>query len=260
MKSYNILLILFLLFSCASSQKTKEKKMAKVYTKKGTSELIVKNYTEALNSLTQANSLDPSNDEILNNLGMAYYFKRNTPKALVFIKKAVLINPKNIDAKMNMATIYMNSGDHRKAEEIYLASIKTDLKYKGHFRTYYNLAMIEEARGNESKMIEYLNNSIAENDFYCPAHFKLGQIEISKNSYRKALEHFKSSSSGSCQREAIGHYYQAVTHLKLRQYQSAKFKFEEIITRFPETNYGKKAEKKLASFQSIVNQPSRVNY
>ena len=133
-----------MLFSCASQQKANPKKLAKIYSKKGTSDLINKEYTEALGNLIKAYQYNPEDDEINTNLGMAYYFKRNTAKAVIHLKKALEINPKNIDAKMNIATIYMNMGQLAKAEEIYLNSIKTDLTYRGHFRTYYNLSIIEE--------------------------------------------------------------------------------------------------------------------
>ena len=260
MKSATILLSLLFLFSCASQDKVNNKKMAKLYSKKGTNDLILKNYTEALGNLLKAVEYDDENDEIHNNLGMAYYFKKNKDKAIFHLKKSILLNPKNIDAKMNIATIYMNDGDHAKAEAIYKKSIEEDLTYTGHFRTYYNLSLIEEARNNPEKVKYYLKKSIAENQMYCPSHFKLGQVAIQEKDYYSAVDHFKSASGGTCQKEPIAHYYQAISHLKLRQYESARFKLEEIVSRFPNSEYKRKAENKLASFQAIINQPERVQY
>lgn len=260
MKSYINIIGLLVLFSCASQQKANPKKLAKIYSKKGTGDLINKDYTEALGNLMKAYKYNPEDDEINNNLGMAYYFKKNTNKAVIHLKKALDINPKNIDAKMNIATIYMNMGQHAKAEKVYLDSVQTDLTYRGHFRTYYNLSIIEETKNNSVMAREYLKKSVSENELYCPAHFKLGQMDLAANNYEGALEHFKSASGGSCQKEAVAHYYQAVSHLKLGQFESARFKFAEIVSRFPDTEYSKKSKTKLSSFQSIINKTQRTSF
>lgn len=246
-----------ILVSCASNSKEKEEKISHIYFKQGTKELVEKNYTFALTNLLKAAEHDPQNTEIQNNLGMAYYFKKRPDKALTHLNEALKIDPKNIDAKANIATIYMETGDLKKAETIYKNIIEKELTYPYHFKTYYNLGLIEEKRNHPEKARVYYKKSIEESSIYCPPRFKIGSYLMEIKKYKQALAHFKAASNGACSETAEPHYNQALAHLKLKEYDSARFKFQEIISRFPDSPYKEISEEKLASFRSIINKLER---
>src|SRR5690606_15241113 len=105
------ILAIWLVTGCSSQsiEKPNEKK-ADLYYGQGTTDLYAKNYTQALKNLLKADELTPNNSKIQNNLGMAYYFKEQEKLALFHLTRAAEIDPTNTDAKMNIATIYFNSG------------------------------------------------------------------------------------------------------------------------------------------------------
>lgn len=230
----NMLVLCVVLTACASKSKddkTSAERKAEVFYNQGTRELTAGEYTLALQKLLQANQLTPNDSKICNNLGMAYYFKKDIRSALKFVKKAVKLDPKNVDAKLNLATIYMRENNLNKAEQIYLALLK-DLTYLGHNRTHYNLAIIYLLQNQESKAVEHLNKSVEINSNYCPAYFKLGEIAKKRRNYKKALEFYKDASMGVCYDNIKPHIAQVDMMIKLNRYDDARLKLDEMLEKF----------------------------
>ncbi len=70
-----LVLNILVLTACSSKKADIKSKQAELYFGAGTQSLMDQQYTEALKNLLEANKLDPENSDILNNLGMAYFFK-----------------------------------------------------------------------------------------------------------------------------------------------------------------------------------------
>jgi type IV pilus assembly protein PilF len=113
-KSFLLMSVLFIVTSCASDDVNREltidEKKAELYYDQGTSELIQKNYSQALNNLLKAKELRPLDSKVRTNLGMAYYFKEQVQLAVSELKEAIKLDTKNSDAKLNLATIYFETG------------------------------------------------------------------------------------------------------------------------------------------------------
>lgn len=237
--------------SCASTDTiSPEQKRARIFFNQGTQELQYKEYTKALTHLLQANKYDPDNSQILNNLGMAYYFKDAEDKAVNLIKRAIKLDPKNSDAVTNLGTIYLRQKKFEKAEALYLKVTK-DLTYGFQFRTYFNLGIIERERGNTAKAFDYFKKSLKVQSGYCPSNLEIGKIYYERKKYNKALKSFKDASYGKCYDLADPHYYQALTYLKLDQFELAKVKLEDLISRFSLTNYETMARTQLRQIKNL---------
>ncbi len=247
-------LILVTLLSCATNkdkdQESATVKKAKLYYNKGTADLLNKDYTIALKHLLDSHALNPNDSKTLNNLGMAYYFKKRPQTAIRFIKKSIEIDPKNTDARMNLATIYTNSNELNEAEKQYM-TVLDDLTYQGQYKTYYNLALLHLKKNQRAKALTYFKQSLNENSQYCPAHYKLGEMFFNKGQYNLALDKFKSASAGVCYDNPMPVYHQAVTYMKLKEFGTAKLKLEEILERFSLTKYETMARKKLKVLSNI---------
>lgn len=247
MKFLMTIIIVFSLFSCASNKveeiSPREKK-ANLYYGQGTAELLNKNYTVALKHLLDAHSLNPNDSKICNNLGMAYYYKKRPQIAIKFVKKALKIDPKNTDARINLASLYAHINQDKEAEKHYLLVLE-DLTYQSQFKTYYSLAALYIKKNDYPKAITYLKQSINENDQYCPAHYKLGELFFKERRYNLALEKFKDASKGVCYDNPQPVYQQALALIELRDYGMAKLKLEEILERFALSEYERKARRKL---------------
>ena len=244
------------LVSCASKKDSLEARQASLYFGAGTQSLMNNDYTEALRNLMKANELDPNNSEILNNLGMAYYFKGERDLALRNLNEAIKQNENNSDARINLASIHFKDGNYSEAERLY-KQVLTDLTYDKQARTYYNLGMLEiQARKNAVAAENYFKKSIKEDDNYCPAYHHLGLIQYNRRQFNSALRNFKEASMGTCYDAPAPHYYQALTMIELRRFEDARLKLDEIDTRFKKSSYAAKARSKAIELNKIENRKS----
>ncbi len=248
-----------LVTACASGlkEKTPREKKAELYYGHGTSHLIKKDYTSALDYLLKAVELAPKDSKVHNNLGMAYYFKKDNQKAIKHLKKSIDLEPKNSEARNNIAGIYAEMNQLQKAKEQYNVVVK-DLLYKHQYRTYYNLALIDLKENNPNKAQFKLVKSIKENEQYCPAYYQLGLISRQNFAFRKAVEFFKKASLGPCVDSPAPQYQQALSYIDLNHHEKAFHKLREIIERFPTSHYSILATRKLKAIK--VNQFRKKKY
>lgn len=255
MKFISILLLSFIFVSCSSKSEL-NKKQAALYSTAGTQSLVQEKYTDALKNLIKANELQPNDPEILNNLGMAYYFKGEEETAIKTLKKAISIGGMISDARVNLGTIFLKKKNINEAEKLY-KSVLRDLTYDKQARTYYNLGLIElEVRKDLVSAENYFKKSLKEDDSYCPSYFKLGFIKFSKRQYRKAINHFKDSLKGTCSESPASHYYIGLSHLGLKNYDHARIKFDEIQTKFKKSPYSAKARTRMIE---LINSDKKLN-
>jgi tetratricopeptide (TPR) repeat protein len=242
--------VLFSLMSCSSRPKEMDRK-ARIYFSAGTQSLMTRDYTDALNNLLKANEKEKNNPEILNNLGMAYYFKGDTNLALKCLKRTLELNPRNSDARTNIASIYLEEGRLNEAEVLYKEVLK-DLSYDKQARTYYNLGILELEKKNNLDQAEiYFKASIKETEDYCPSHYKLGNIYFKRREFNKAYTSFREATMGTCLNSAPAHYQQALTMIELRRYNDARMKLDEIQNRFAKTTFAVKARSKLLEIDDL---------
>jgi type IV pilus assembly protein PilF len=257
-KSCTILALAFLLFlaSCASKKNDLTTKQANLYFGAGTQSLVDRQYTEALRNLLEANRLTPDRAEIINNLGMAYYFKGEKDLAVKHLNRSLELDNKNSDARLNLATIHLEMGDHKKAEALYREVMK-DLTYEKQARTYYNLGLIElRFKKNVVGAENFFKKSINEDDNYCPAYFQLGYIQYKRRQFNSALKNFKEASLGTCYESPAPHYYQAMSYIELRRFDDARVKLNEIDTRFKKSAYATKSRAKMLEIDELESNHS----
>ena len=244
-------LVLLPLISCSSSrEKSSTNKKADLYYGQGTNLLRAKDYTKALKSLIASNQYRPNDSKTLNNLGMAYYFKKSVINATNHIKRSIEINPKNSDARMNIATIYLKQGKHDQAEEQYKSILK-DLVYENQHITYFNLASIELIRGNKEKAKKFLKESIAVNENYCPAFYKLGKVAFDEGHYKHAKKMFREASMGLCYKIPEPQYYMAMSLIKLNEYYEAEQVLEAMLENFAMTKWEATAQNEILRLKKI---------
>lgn len=250
-----LILSIFVLTSCASKDASLKAKQADLYFGAGTQSLIDRQYTDALKNLLEANKLKPNNSEILNNLGMAYYFKGERDIAVTHLKRALELNEENSDARINLASIYFKDKNYEDAERIYKQVLK-DLTYDKQARTHYNLGMLSLAKQNPVAAENHFKKSIKEDDNYCPSYYQLGLIQYSRRQFNSSLRNFKEASMGSCFENAAPHYYQALSLMELRRYDDARMKLEEIDSHFKKSIYAVKARALAIELQTIEKNKS----
>lgn len=250
-----VLIAQLILVGCGSSSKEKQAKIkrADLHYSHGTEALVNKEYTTALDHLMKANKLKPNQSNILNNLGMAFYFKKEEARALKNLLLALKADPKNSDARTNVASLYLEMNQLNKAEEHYRIVLK-DLIYKHQYRVHYNLAIVEKKRGNYDKSVVQLKKAIEIKDDYCPANFKMGNLAFRRYDYQTALKYFRDATKGSCYNLAEPHLKQAEAMIHLKKYTEARLKLTDIKNQFKGTRYDTLAKVKLNDLDNLEKQ------
>ena len=250
MKNISLIALFTLLFTSCASRKPLNQKKASIYYGHGTQKLIEKNYTEALTFLLQASELDPENTDILTNLGMAYYFKKELGLAKKHFNEALEADPKNSDARNNLASIYLEQKNYAEAKRHYNI-IKKDLTYPKQFRTNYNLALIELHEEKKQVAIDLLKLASKEKQDYCAANTLLGKTYYETRHYKDALEWFKKATMGKCFSEPLPHYFIGKTFVEMRRYDEAIQKFVELQERFAQSRYSSLSSLELKKIRSL---------
>lgn len=251
--TFFVVLSSVILVSCSSRKDDVKVKQAGLYFGVGTQNLVSKEYTEALKNLLEANKLDPENTNILNNLGMAYFFKGEKDLAIRTLKTSLKIDENNSDARINLATIFYNDKNYTEAEKLY-KKVLTDLTYDKQARTYFNLGILElQIKQNTVSAENYFKKSIGEDDNYCPAYFQLGLLQYNRRQFTSALKNFKEAGMGTCFELPAPHYYQALTLVEMKRYDEARAKLEEIDSRFKESSFAARARTKAIELRNIEN-------
>jgi Tfp pilus assembly protein PilF len=227
-----------------NSEQTVEEKKAVLYYDQGSNDLIAQNYQQALTNLLKAKELAPNDTKVRNNLGMAYYFREQIPLAIQELKEAISLDSKNTDAKMNLATVYMNLGKIDEAKKNFQDTLK-DLTFSSLYRVHYNLAILNLKIGDRKSAYEELFLALKEKEDYCLAHYKLGELYTEEYHFKEAHKSFVESTKGSCVTKPETHYGVAMALINLNRTMEAKTKLQEIINKFPKSNFKTLAEKKI---------------
>lgn len=249
------LIVQLFLMGCSSARKERElnEKKALIHYSHGTDALINKDYTTALDHLIKSNQLRPGQSKTLNNLGMAYFFKKETHRALKILLLSLKEDSSNSNARSNLASVYYQLGNLNKAETQYRVVLK-DLIYQHQFRVHYNIALIELKRGNYKEAVAQLKQSIEIKDDYCPSNYKLGNLAYSRYDYQSALRYYKSATKGNCYNLAEPHIKQAETLIQLKKYAKARLKLTDVKNQFKGTRFATLARVKLNDLDNLEKQ------
>ena len=239
-KAFLVALLVLSVSSCSSNQlkdQTPDEKKAEVYYGQGTTELVRKNYAQALGYLTKAKELNSKDTRIRNNLGMAYYFRDQHDLAEQELKAAISLDSKNSDAHLNLGSMYMEK-NRLKDARIQFEYALSDLTFPNQYRNFYNLGILSLKEGDRREAFEYLAKSIKEKLDYCPAHYKLGEMYSEEFRYKQALDAFKEAGKGTCISDPAPQYQQAMMLVNLNRTTEAKRKFQEVMEKFSSTRFG----------------------
>lgn len=252
------LMLSFFFFSCAHNSQEKEvrSKRGEVLYSHGTAKLMSQEYPEALDLLMRASEDLPNDTRVHNNLGMAYYFMNRPVTAVQHLQRAIKINPKNSDARNNLASVYFSQGKFEDARKEYLM-IQEDLVYRHQYRVKYNLALIYLRQGKRNEAIPLLKQASEERDDYCAANYQLGLLYQQTFNYPQAFEWFQKASAGTCHGEPAPHFQQAEVLAAQNDYERAKLKYEEVLERFPRSPYSAMAQQKLNQLEKASQISSR---
>lgn len=183
-----LILTWFVLFlSCAPTTKEGQVKDWLYYYDLGMSALSAKNYSEAIANFFIATQKAPNEPKVWNALGIAYMEVFEYEKAESAFRRALEVDKKFTEARLNLGVMYFRKKDYENA----LREIKTALADEAfphkHIAFYY-LARIYKALDNQNLYLENLRKATAYNPMFFEAQLELANAYEEMGDYRSALD------------------------------------------------------------------------
>ncbi len=238
--TWPILMVIFFLGGCVSMRANQEK--AVLLQANGQSLYENQNYSLALKEFLAAESNDPENASIQNNLGLTYFMKERYQTSIKHFEKAVQLDPKFTDARNNLGRTYTEVGRYHDAEKA-LTIVLNDLTYPAQERAYINMGLnyfnqkkFAQAKNNFAKAIDVQPDNCFAHTYYGRSFFELQNYSASIEALDKAIEF--------CQKLLIDepHYYSALSYYRLGEKQKSITRFEEVIKLYPNGKYADKSK------------------
>ena len=126
---------------------------------------------QAIAQFEKGLSIYPSYTPCYENLGLAWYRLKDSPKALFNYDQALKLNPNNAVTWSNTGIIYFEQGNIQKAKEVYLKSISLDPDYAD---AHLNLGSIWGMFGNYDEAIAEFKKCIQSDPENIKAHQHIG--------------------------------------------------------------------------------------
>lgn len=225
---------------CATTGPSDQEK-AELHLSIGTSHLNKGNYPSALSELLTAESLDDDNPVIQNNLGLAYFVRGKFTLAEKHLRRAIEIEPKYTEARNNLGRVLIDQGLYDLAIRELKVAVE-DLTYATPDKSHSNLGLAYFYRGDYALALEQLKKSLGYNKSNCTAYhfygrtlFELNQLETASRAFDQAVK--------ICENRKFDEplYYSALSYYRLGQREQAVARFEEMLSRYPDSTNSEKA-------------------
>ena len=154
---------------------------------RGLSEYNKLHYETAITYWLNASKLEPRNEIVYNNIGLAFSFLKKYKESIENYNKSIELNPKYATAYNNRGVLYANLKDYKKSFEDYNKAIELNPEYADAYNNRGNL-YLRLKKYKES--IENYNKAIELNPKYDLAYNNRGALYTHLNKYKKAIDDF----------------------------------------------------------------------
>lgn len=229
-----------ILTSCGHSKKRNEE--AQLRLRLGTSLLSQGRYPSALRELLTAEKLNPKNEVVQNNLGLAYFMREQYELAAQHLKKAIDLRPSYSEARNNYARTLIELTRYDQA--IQEASLVTaDLTYEDPVKAWVNLGLAHFRKGDFAAAKEKLAEAIRLNRNHCLGQTLYGRTLLELTQYQSAARALDNAIV-ICKPTKFDepHYYSGLSYYKLGKTSTAIARMEEVIQLYPSGQYAGKAQ------------------
>lgn len=230
----------FALSACGTSSKNREE--AEIRLRLGTSILEKGSYPSALRELLHAERLDPSNEIIQNNLGLAYYLREKPDLAEKHFQRALKLKPDYSDAHNNYAVVLLETARYPEAID-HLEAVIKDLTYTNAERAWVNLGRAYYLKGDFKTAKAKFAEAIRIDRDNCSAHTFYGRTLLDLNDFMNAARSLDNAVL-ICKPGKFdeAHYFSGLSYYKLGRTSDAIARMEEVIKMNPQGPYARKAE------------------
>jgi protein O-GlcNAc transferase len=237
------MLVTLALAGCASTPPgmSPNERKADALLQEGVDAINRKSFVEALRALLQADKYNPKSALILTDLGVTYAGMNEFGKAEENWRKALAVDPKHNDARLNLGILYLSTRHYSEAERM-LKEAQKDLAYASADQVAYELSVLYLAQNKPLLAEEQLKIAVRDRPANCAAWLQLGMMQKERGDYAEAARSMKGATTGVCYKNPQAHYELATLLLKAQELPQAKAKLLEIIQLFPTTVWAEKSE------------------
>jgi type IV pilus biogenesis/stability protein PilW len=231
------------LVSCSNTAKKRDE--AVLHMRIGTSFLAQGNQPSALRELLIAEQLDPKNEAIQNNLGLAYFIREKYELAAQHLQKALELKPSYSEARNNYGRTLIELGRYEDAAREIQAVIN-DLTYEDPAKAWVNLGLVYFRKGDYRTAKDKFTEAIRINRDHCLAQTLYGRSLLELGQFSAAAPALDNAVV-ICRPAKFDEpfYFSGLSYYKLGRTSSAIARMEEVIKLYPGGRYAKKAESRL---------------
>ncbi len=227
---------------CACETAPKNKEAAQLHLQIGTAQLSGGNYPLAMKELQEANELDPENEMIENNLGLAYFVREKYELAEKHLSIALKIKPTYTDALNNLARIHIELGRYDIAIKE-LERVLNDLTYQSAEKAWVNLGLAYFKKGDYQVAKNKFTEAIKLNRTHCLAHTLFGRSELELEEFSRAsMELDRAIIFCKQSRFDEPHYYSGISYFRLGNREKGIARMEEVLKYYPNGKYAARAK------------------
>lgn len=207
-------------------------------------QLIVKQYDKAIQTLNDVVRLDPQNAEAYFMIGTTLNQMGEKQRAINAFQTATEMDSKLIDAWISLGNIYLEKKD-RKAQQYYEAAVNSDPK---NVNAAHALAYYFQSFGDDQKAISLYKEITKSHPKYVDAFLNCGILYLEKDSLDQAYEMFNIM-VGTEPKDWAGYYYRGKVLY-------AKGKLQDALNDFRSSrnlnDTNKEAEEMIAKIESKI--------
>lgn len=188
-----VVLILVFTAACASTHDPLRKKKAEAARNLGEAYLREGNFTRALKELLKAESLNPDDPYLQNDIGLTYYGKRMYDKAIRHYKKALDLKSDYAPAMNNLGNAYMAQQRWDSAIEYYEQALESALYATPHYplsnlgAAYYEKQDYRRSEQYYLKALEVQSDFVQALRGLARTYMAVGRVEDAINRLKKAV-------------------------------------------------------------------------
>jgi Tfp pilus assembly protein PilF len=228
-----VVLILLFAVACATTNDAQRKKQAVATRNLGEAYLMEQNYTLALKEFFKAESLNPDDPYLQNDIGLAFYYKEKYDEAILHYKKALDLKSDYAPAMNNLGNAYMAQQRWDSAAEYYEKALDSVL-YATPQLPLSSLGAIYYEKKDYQRSEKYYREALDIQPKLWPAllgiartYVAMGRVADAITKLEKATRHYPDS--------VILYYYLAKAYQLAGDNRKAKGAYQRVIQLAPES-------------------------
>jgi len=248
--------ILILNVGCAHWS-SKKKEQAGLFLQLGTSQFENGEYPSALKNLLQSESLDSTNQQTQNMLGMVYFMRQRYDLSEKHLLRALSLDSRFTEARNNIGRLYIELKNYPKADEE-LKKVLDDLTYNGVAKAQINWGLSKFYQKQYTEALQAFSQAIQQENDNCLAHTMLGRTYFENNNNESAVLALDKA-IGFCQKALFDepHYYSALSYYRLGDKPRSISRFKEVVKLYPNGKYNEKSRAMLDLIQKVEHEKNR---